>query len=751
MPVNIESPDPFGVLAGYSPADTARIPSEREEEQLVGEMTRRYEESRDARSARERLWETNRLLLRGETSLAFLRTSSEVLRVVTEGDPRLPRSVDNLMRVNHRAFVGKLTRMIPAVRVRPRTRDRDDMLAAEIEDSWLDYCWHSMQLDLKYKRWVECIDWAGTGALYLCWDTLGGKDLGACPQCSLVFDDAQIGGPCPSCSMALMQGAGLNETPMQQDGQLKVPMLEKAKGGALRTLNLSPKDFYPDPGAGELAECQWIDVSRVLPVTIVRKMFPERVDIIDAEGDLYRDRYIYSSSSSLAYARVETRKFDDHVRLHEFLEVPTGEYPDGRILFMANGRILEIRDNIPHKLLGRFPVYLARGDRTDGELWGEDIISQAEPQHRERDILLTQFRRHRELGLNPRAVTTHNSGISKDALTATPGEVLKLKTMGAYLKFIDPPQMPPWITNEPLRMKEAVREKWAVTPHELGQTSAGESGRYAAFLETQSSETVKPLTIEIFAEWREFNRALIILGRHFMPPDEVWTITGRDKVMTFSWSRARVKDSADVYLAEEDALSKNPMLRLQNTMQLHQAGYYMDPSTGQPNWKDFRRDAGLRLDVTTGDADASEHVYAAQIPEIIERALMANDPTQMPQPKPWDDARIMADELLTWLRTAGRSKPEPVQRAVAQMWFIYAMAMAPPGQPIPPDVARLMPNQGLMGAPQQPAGPGAGGQPSAEPAGPPTADQETASTIQNADQRAQQAVSGGRPQEGAVV
>src|SRR3990167_1429481 len=115
---------------------------------------------------------------------------------------------------------------------------------------------------------------------------------------------------------------------------------------------------------------------------------------------------------------------------------------------MANGRILEIRDNTPYKLLGRFPVYLARGDRTDGEIWGEDILSQAEPQHRERDILLTQYRRHRELGLNPRAVTTHNSGISKDALTATPGEVLKLKTMGAYLKFIDPPQLPSWIVNE---------------------------------------------------------------------------------------------------------------------------------------------------------------------------------------------------------------------------------------------------------------------------------------------------------------
>ena len=206
MPVNIESPDPFGVLTGYTPADSAHIPSEEEEEKLVGEMTRRFEEAREARSVRERLWETNRLMLRGETSLASLRNSSEVLRVVTEGDPRLPRSVDNLMRINHRAFVGKLTRMIPAVRVRPRTRDRDDMLAAEIEDSWLDYCWHSQQLDLKYKRWVENIDWAGTGVLYLCWDTLAGKDLGTCPQCNLVFDDAQVGEPCPNCSMALMQG-----------------------------------------------------------------------------------------------------------------------------------------------------------------------------------------------------------------------------------------------------------------------------------------------------------------------------------------------------------------------------------------------------------------------------------------------------------------------------------------------------------------------------------------------------------------
>jgi hypothetical protein len=164
----------------------------------------------------------------------------------------------------------------------------------------------------------------------------------------------------------------------------------------------------------------------------------------------------------------------------------------------------------------------------------------------------------------------------------------------------------------------------------------------------------------------------------------------------------------DLELAEDDSLSRNPALRLQQASNLLQLGVFNDPATGQPDMRAFRRAAGLRLPGVGPDLVGSEHAYAASIPQRLE----ANEAWQ---PRPWDDARVVAEELMGWLRGEGRSAPEELVQRVGQVWIAYAQSLM---QSATPSDAQIMPNS-MQTQQQAPPGNQAGGISQGAPMTPP--------------------------------
>lgn len=777
-----EKTDLFGILES-APGEAADQQKQADEEKKVaGFVLEAWEEAKRARSSRQRLMEYCRLMLKGEVLIAQTRASAEVLRVVVAGDPRKPRSLDNLLRVCHRAFVGKLIKIIPSVRVLPRTHDRDDLTAAEVMDSFLDYGWHAQQFKLKYTRAVSCISWSGVGILHPLWNTLGGRKIGLCPQCGYASADSQPGQECPACKMkqqiaqetsaaagsspAVPGGGALD--PLSATGAAGIPpggiappptpaappTLSEAQEGDLELQVIHPYDFFPDPGAAHPQEMQYCIIAKILPVNVVRKMFPEKAAGIVREDGLYAEKYITATAATgLARGRIETTYLPNHVRLIAYHEMPTGEHPEGRIIYMANGRLLETKPNVAAVELGRLPFFVFRGDVDEGDFWPDPLVLQTEGLQRERDILGTQVRRHRELTISPKWVVATSSGIDAKFIDQTPGEVIKVKPTAMEPKPLRTPMLPSWVPQEADRLKLAVQEKWGVTPYELGQSSSGDSGRFAAFLDTQASSIIAAMLVEIHNEWKELHRAWLILGRRYMPADRVWTITGTDRVLSRSWNTANVKPGWDVYLVEDDSLSKNPQLRMQQADEKLKVGYFTDPQTGQVDWKRYQRMAGLQPESVTPDADAAQHIYASQIPDMIREALAGQG--QMPQPQPWDNVWIVAEELKGWLQTKGLSEDPMLVQYVAQMWQQYVMALMPddPNAMVDPMMAKLLPNQKLAMQQQQPqqAAPGNVTEQGGVATSRSSSEQETAKKIQNVDQSNEQLARAGQAHEGTTV
>jgi hypothetical protein len=733
--------DPLGILQLAPDQAEAQAPND-EERRLVADIRSRYDDARAAKAERERLWEYYRLMQKGESLIARTKVSNEVLRVVLEGDSRRSRSKDNMLLELTRAFVGKLIRVIPSIKTAPRTTDREDMIAAEIRDSFLDYIWNAQRMKLKFKRAVECLPWAGIGIWHLDWDPMGGQDVGLCPECDFASTE-MIDGECPVCSADEGDPFVLPPEPVK---------LVAGKEGHPVVRTVSPYDFFPDPGCGmDMEEAQYVIVARALPVNLLRRTYPAHMDKIKSEDDLYTEKYI-GGSGSLGSSRVQTRRLENHAREYTIYENPTGEYPEGRIVTMVNDRIVQkIDQNIFSKLLGRCGgFYIARGDTVHGELWGEEIIAQAESLQRERDGALTQMRRIREMTANPKPMIFKGSGLDNRPWDATPGETISVKSPTLAPRYLRHPDFPQWAASEPDRLKLAAQSKFGVTPHEMGQTTSGDSGRFAAFLESQANETIAAMLLEIHEEWKELHRGIIQVGKHFMSGERVWIITGDDKPRTYSWARANDRPGWDVYLAEEDSLSKNPAMRLQQAQGLLQAGYFIDPSTGQPDWKAFRRMAHLNTATVTADTETSERIRAAQLPEKIREAILNQQPP--PMPRPYHNVYIVVEELYNWLQTRAENEEPWLVEAVEQQWMMYAMAAMPdPGQMGDPAIAKFMPNQKLGGQqqmqPQQPGMPqsnmGAGTMPGE--------DQSMGQLIQGADQMAEAQARSAMPHEGTTV
>jgi hypothetical protein len=711
---------------------------------------------------------------KGDQMISRRRSDKTVLRVVSgeSDDIRRRHSKDNIMTVVARAFIGKATRIIPSVSVAPSTTDRKDLRGAEIRDSYLDYIWRKERLRLKWKRSVEMIPDRGIGLAQVWWDQDNGPVISVCENqdCGHIGKEQDIGSPCSLCmakaqldvmDQAMVAGSeqirnGMQPTPPQQVDPEQAPKMVMAYEGDLKVSNVDPRDFMYDTSVTEIEDMTWCGIKRVLHVSKIRKRFPKQWGKISPEEGLYSDRYLHYSGS-MDSAIMKTSWLKDHAVLYEIHESSSGEYPDGRIIYMCNERIMEIRPNIYYKLLNRFPFFAAaRGDRRPDTFFGEPLGLQAEDLQKERNKLVDSMREHRELTVMPKVISPWGNGVDINKFNTTPGEHIRYSPQSIRPpEYLRGPEMPSYTPAEADRIKAAIREKYGVTEHDLGTSTGAQSGRYAAFVESQSADAISPMLLECYEEWVEMNRAILILGKHFTPPERLWTIQGSDKLLSHSWSEVDDRWGWDVVLSTEDSLSKNPMLRMQQANELWDRGILVDPSTRLPDVKRYMRIAALKLPGVGPDIEATERAYAVALPELIEKAMQNAEPP--PQIRLYDNAKIMSEELLAWLQAHRMDPNQQLVAIVTQYWIQYSMALNPQD----PTAMGYAPNPALQQQQpqqQQPAQTlGGGGTPgqmgggqtnTASPESQPTTGSTQASLIQKADRSAETVARGQMSHEG---
>ena len=688
-----EALDYTGILDNLAPAERYEAPEK--DVELAKRLNEHFEVAYRKQSSWLRQIDFFRRYLEGD-QLIVHRTTGEIIRLNAEDSKRL-RSVNNILRPTSRSLIGKLTRQIPTIEVTPASNDFEDTHGAQMADMLLRYFRRKEKLDLRYQEACEYLPWAGNALLRVEWDRLAGPTKAWCPVCQYVDDAEAVGTICPNCEaqrdqelvqqqaefetqrefalqdvvMELPEGVvpdesmipkeALQEPKIQQIGPLspdtEPPTLYEVKAGDVKVRCLDVRDFFVDPGAKSLEDARWVCYRPPLPVSEIRRKFPEMAMFIQADNGIHGDR-----QESSWYA--DDDELQDYAYLYEFHERPTEAYPKGRIIWMCNDVVLQEIESPYHEALGRFPFFQFVWDKNAGKFWAEAYISQAWHRQREINAVETSVREAVELLLKKKILVPIGSRITADEIAAYTAQIIHYNASAGEVKDIDFGPIPPDLFQRATQLAADIRQQAGVTDNEMGLTTSDPNGRAMAILNAEADQQIGPILRRNNDEWRELHRALIMLAQKYYDAERLIVVSGPDSTESFTFHEMNLRPGWDVVLEETDSLSTNKAVRFQQAMDLVGTGFFQDDTTGLLDKRKFARKAGMNDPERGYDVEATERAAAAQIPY----KMMKGEPFQ---PHYYDDAKIFAEVLLGWLRGPGRRADPMVAQQVEQVWMFY--------------------------------------------------------------------------------
>lgn len=680
--------DATGLFDGYSNPEYYNAPEA--DKELVGKLNAWRETAKLARQPWERQIELNRHYLRGDQLLARNKLTGDIVRLSPEDSRRL-KSQNNVLLPTARSLIGKLAKMIPTYVVDPATTDFEEQHGARTATNTLQFVRAKEDLDRIYAEACEYLPWAGNSFIEVMWDKMAGRKIAFCPVCNFFdFHEDLVGAKCPQCTsqrqqelemrqervamlvedteMAMAMGQELEELPPEipQTGalphEMEIPELIEAYEGDVRVAVRDPRNVYIPSGCLDIRRASRVCVRELMEVAEARARFPQFAAFIQADSRVKTEVDVHFNSTTMG----SQDAWDDHVFVDVYHERPTEAYPRGRVITVVNDLLVDESES-PYYKLGRVPLFHFGFDRIPGEFYNDAFITQAWHRQKELNLLESQLREHIDLVLRPKLLTPVMARISAEEFNADSAQVVTYSPAGGTPNWLVPPPLPSDVWGRKSDLMQDIRMDAAVTESEQGVSGANPNGRAMAIINAESDQQVGPIMSRNNSEWRELHRAVIILYQCYAHPERIASVAGSDGSTVILFEDLNLLQSGwDIRMEQEEGLSRNPQIRLQQALELNSAGFFLDPSTGALDKKAFARYAKLRVPEAGYDAEASERAAASQIPYLIQRG-------QMWTPRTFDIPQIFMEELGGWLRGPGRRADPMLVQQVEQIWQYYTM------------------------------------------------------------------------------
>lgn len=202
----------------------------------------------------------------------------------------------------------------------------------------------------------------GTAAKRCYFDPTRGPVLGEVP----IVDGQPVYDP--------MQAREMMAMAQQQGFQLP---LETIKEGRICWEPLSPFQILPPPGVEYEAHFPWVVIERAMNVEYVKNRFPwapqdlkgQELETVDT-----MPRDVPAAAGSESGAGVSRVK--DHVLVSTGYEMPTKDYPQGRVYTWTGNSPLEMTEELPYRLRGEphHGITFFHYHQIDGRFWSQGVI-----------------------------------------------------------------------------------------------------------------------------------------------------------------------------------------------------------------------------------------------------------------------------------------------------------------------------------------------------------------------------------------
>jgi hypothetical protein len=582
------------------------------------------------------------------------------------------------------------------------------MLAAKVADKLLKYVWLKEKLDKR--KAIELYGWmlaCGSAFLVPWWDHDAGEPL---------------------------------EIPEAVESSDLLAEPEKAvqRLGDIRVDVVPPFEVYPDPQARSWDEMRYVFHVKALPVDVLRDMFPEYREKIQAEGGLeavwgwYNDPLFTAPSITQPYIR----PLKDSARLIEYYERPSRRFPKGRhAIAVGQGNWIIREDQLPYDH-GEIPLVKFDFIPVPSRFWGMSLIEQLIPIQKNLNLTKSMLIENKIALSRPKVLIPTTAGISPDAFTTEAGEKIYFNPLGGRPEPWVPPPIPGYVLNELQTIEHDFMEVSSLHWVSRGMNPPGvRTAAGIAILQEADETPLGPILVWNEQAWLDTARQVIELAKQFYTEARTVEMHLGDTVESVEFHREKLEGRFRILIDIGSSIPLSKAARIQFAFELLDRGAFRGPD-GRID--EFRLFKFLEMDAAIESFQEDnidirharfENMEMRDNKTMFEPGELDNHPlhivlhTKFVKELALEDPHHPAiallqkhielhDEFMKRLAVKQAANQADVQRRVQEVQQVL-MSAAPAGGPDVP------PGQLGEAGPSGPPGPLAGPPPAGPPPGPP--------------------------------
>lgn len=377
-------------------------------------------------------------------------------------------------------------------------------------------------------------------------------------------------------------------------GFLKVGWDERASEVTVDYANW--REIFIDPQANRVKDARYIIQARRMPISEIVRLYPEKGHLVfpDNESDLTDggnwnadvDKPVITSG---AMPIVDGDKYsatvlecwirDDSYELHtemgddgEPRTVAQFLYPNGRLITVANGVVLEDRPN-PYQD-GEFPFVDYTCYEDEESPWDVSEVEQLEPIQRVVNILESRFIDNARLMTNTVWVKSKDAGISADKITNEEGAVYTVNSPNSLFQRLPPTPLPQHYFELYLQLQRNMEAVSGVSDVAQGRRPTGITAASAiSLLQEASQARIRDKARNLEDTIRHLGRLMISRILQFYEPGRIARMRDANgQVQYVPFDPSQVIYGLDFEVESGSSIQMNEQQRYLMAKELFQAG-----------------------------------------------------------------------------------------------------------------------------------------------------------------------------------
>jgi len=527
--------------------------------EIVDFVEKEFERRQKERIPFELQWRLNIAFIEGNQYVQ-INEVAQTLDRIPEDYWYEQREVFNHIAPNIEARQARLGKMRPVLKVRPGSSDKSDIRATKVSTQLLQSVQHEQKIRNKMHEVIRWLELTGTCCIKNIWNPDAGPLV---PQI-----DPQTGEP--------MIDPATGQPVLIREGDLEVVVCP------------APEIFPESPYNQKIEDNRSIIHAKIYPVKVVKEIWG--VDVPPEESKVVRLQELMTGGGFIGktYTSGMRESLKEAVIVKEYHELPTKKYPMGRLIVVANHKLLSFGP-LPYKIgkdgkLGLPFVKMCCIERP-GLFWGRTVIERLIPLQRRYNALRNRKAEYLSACAIGGWIVEENSIVDMADLEASgnaPGYICRYRAgTNPPQRTINPPLPSAFETEEQTLLTEFSILSGVSEVSRQSKAPPGVKSGIAMSLaleqdETRLSDTANNIELGLVECGSQWLRLL----KQFVKIPRLVRIAGKDNVVdVMEWTASDLKPE-DVIMDSFSALSESPTQRRQMVFDLLGMGLFHNPDTG---------------------------------------------------------------------------------------------------------------------------------------------------------------------------